>query len=58
MFACWASFPLVRLEPSFNIKTGTPPADTGDDKPNQSPLMCHNEKQHYNINFSEEKAES
>jgi hypothetical protein len=32
MFVCWASFPLERLEPSFNIRTGTPPV-AGDDKP-------------------------
>jgi len=55
MFECWASFPLVRLEPSFNIKTGTPPADIGTDKLNKPPLMRQQEKQHYNISFSTKK---
>jgi hypothetical protein len=33
MLVCCASFPLERLEPSFNTRTGTPPADPCADKP-------------------------
>jgi hypothetical protein len=38
MFVCWASFPLERFEPSFNTRTGTPPAC--DDKPIQTSLFA------------------
>jgi hypothetical protein len=53
MLVCWASFPLLRLEPSFNTKTGTPPDGT-DDKLITS-LMRQQEKRLYNINFSKNK---
>jgi hypothetical protein len=54
MFVCCASFPLERLEPSFNTNTGTPPADPGADKPFPSPLLRQQQKQHENISFSED----
>jgi hypothetical protein len=58
MFECRASFPLFLLEPSLKTKTGVPPADPTDDKPNNTSLLRHNEKQLYNISFSKGNVES
>jgi hypothetical protein len=44
MFVCWASFPLERLEPSFNTKTGTPPACPAPDKSVTSPFNASTRK--------------